>query len=147
MYLMLAEIKTHGRDLDNSQRDLLHIVNQLLRTTPWREQRDSGRFIAGHRQNVRNVYSIMSGRKAQVLCYGVHVLRMSGSTPDESERIAWDGKQVDSERLVRLLRFDLHPDSLRPMEHRSHKELVAEMPSLFSAADLAMSQASENGAA
>lgn len=135
MYLMLVEIKTYARDLDEPQRDLLHIVNQLLRTNPWKEQRAEGRFINGHRQNVRIVYSIMAGRKVPIHCYGVHKLRISGATPDESEWIAWDDKQITFDQLLKVLRYDLHPDSLRPMEHRSHKQTV-DMPVLFSLADL-----------
>lgn len=135
MYLMLVEIKAHGRDLDRSQRDLLHIVNQLLRTNAWREQRADGRFVAGHRQNARIVYSYAAGRRVRIQCYGVHKLRMSGATPDDSGWITWDDKPVDAGQVVELLRYDLHPDSLRPMEHRSHKRVV-DMPALFSLAEI-----------
>jgi len=135
MYLMLVEIKTHGRDLDKPQRDLLHIVNQLLRTNPWREQRDAGRFVVGHKQNVRIVYSVMAGVRTPIHCYGVHKLTLSGSTPGDSSSITWDDRPIDRVQLVKLLRYDLSPDSLRPLEHRSHKAVV-DMPTLFGVADL-----------
>lgn len=135
MYLMLVEIKTHGRDLDDSQRDLLHIINQLLRTNPWKEQRDEGRFVAGHRQNVRIVSSVIAGQLIRIHCYGVHKLRISGATPDASDRLTWDDKPIDAAQLTKLLRYDLHPDSLRPMEHRSHKRAL-DMPGLFNLAEL-----------
>jgi hypothetical protein len=127
---MLVEIKTNGRDLDDSQRDLLHIVNQLLRTTPWKDQRESGRFPVGHRQNVRNVYSSIARRRIQLLCYGVHKWRLSGSAPEDSEWMTWDDKPIETDQLVKLFRFDLSPDTLRAMEHRVHKRVVSR-PTLF----------------
>ncbi|WUI02082.1 hypothetical protein OHR68_09830 [Spirillospora sp. NBC_00431] len=129
-YLMLVEIKTHGRGLDSAQRDLLLLVNELLRTVPWREQRVVGRFVAGHRQNVRKVHAFIAGRTVQVHCYGVHKLRLSGTTPDDSEWITWDDKPIDAAQLSGVLRFDLSPDSLKPLEHRAHKRTMR-APSLF----------------
>lgn len=131
MYLMLLEIKTHGRDLDDDQRELLHIVNQLLRTVPWKEQREEGRFVAGHRQNVRHVYASLSGRKVAIHCFGVHKLILSGSTPGDSDRITWDDRPIDGSQLVKLLRFDLSPDTLRPVEHRRHKRAASLSAALF----------------
>lgn len=142
MYLMLIEIKTNARDLDEPQRDLLHIVNQLLRTNPWKEQRDNGQFVNGHQQNVRLVYSSMARRKVQVQCYGVHKLRLAGHVPNESDWITWDDKPVTAAQLMELLRYDLHPDSLLRMEHRSHKRSM-EMPGLFELADILTAQAEE----
>lgn len=133
MYLMLVEI--NARDLDKSQRDLLHIVNQLLRTKPWKEQRDRGRFVAGHEQNARIVYSVIAGRRVQIECYGVHKLRLSGATPDDSDWITWDDRPVDSAQLIKLLRYDLDPDSLANMDHRQHKR-KEDMPALFTLAEL-----------
>jgi hypothetical protein len=129
-YLMLVEIKTHGRVIESAQRDLLLLVNQLLRTVPWKEQRAVGRFLVGHQQNVRRVYAFIAGRTVQVHCYGVHKLRLSGSTPPDSEWITWDDKPIDADQLAKVLRFDLSPDTLRPLEHREHKRII-DMPSLF----------------
>lgn len=135
MYLMLVEIKSHGRGLETWQRDLLHVVNQLLRTNRWKERRDGGQFQPGHPQNARVIYSIIAGQKVQLQCYGVHILRLSGATPDVSDWIKWDDKPISREQLLLLLRYDLHPDSLRPMEHRSHKRTVS-MPALFGIAEM-----------
>lgn len=127
-YLMLIEIKTHGRNLDDSQRDLLHMVNQLLRTMPWKEQRHNGKFVPGHVQNYRDVYSFIARRRVQILCYGVHKLIVSGSTPADSEWMTWDDKPITSNQLWKLLRFGLSPDTLRPLEDRRHKRSVAMDP-------------------
>lgn len=131
-YLMLIEIKTHGKDLETPQRDLLHTVNQLLRTKPWKERRDNGRFVPGHSQNQRSVYSVMAGKVVQVLCYGVHKWILSGTVVSDSEWMTWDDKPIDDDQLIQLLRFDLSPDTLRPMEHRVHKR-VNDLPLLFPA--------------
>lgn len=120
-YLMFAEVKSHGVDLEDWQRDQLGIVNDLLRTNPWKEQRANGRLIAGHPQNVRIVKSLIAGKKIPVYCYGAHLLRFSGIDPASSEWIEWDRKRIDLDQLISLLRYDIHPDSLRPMEHRMHK--------------------------
>lgn len=129
-YLMLVEVKTHGRDLDDPQRDLMLIVNDLLRTKTWKDQRAAGLFVTGHLQNVRIVHSYIGKRWVQVHCFGAHLLRLSGSTPLTSDLITWDRKEITQEQLVQLLRFDLSPDSLRPMEHRTHKRSV-KAPTLF----------------
>lgn len=125
MYLMLVEIKTHGADISDTQRDLLHIVNQVLRSKPWSEDRDAGRFLPGHQQNIRShiVESWAARKKVQLMCYGVHKLQLSGADPDSSEHIRWDNKLIDVQTLLRLLRFELSPDSLRLMEDRSHKRV------------------------
>ena len=137
MYLMLVEMRTNGRNLkpDDPHRELLTIVNVLLRTNRWKETRDHGRFVAGHKQNARPVSVVIRGRLTPIHCYGVHLLRLSGPTPDLSEWITWDHKKITKDQLLSLLRYDLHPDSLNRMEHRSHKAVV-DMPALFGVADL-----------
>lgn len=130
-YLMLVEIKTHGKDLEKPQRDLLHTVNQLLRTKWWTEKRDNGRFVPGHSQNQREVYSVMADKVVQVLCFGVHKWILSGSVLSDSEWMTWDDKLIDGDQLLKLLRFDLSPDSLKPMEHREHKRMRANDLPLF----------------
>lgn len=127
-YLMSVEVKAFERDLTDSQRDTLHMINQLLRTTPWKEQRLDGRLISHHAQNVRVVHSTLNGRTVQLLCYGVHKLRLSHGTPDNSEWMTWDDKKITTDQLVGLLRFDLNPDSLRVLEHRHHKRTLRAVP-------------------
>jgi hypothetical protein len=140
MQLMLIEIKTHARDLNQPQRDLLHIVNQLLRTRPWKEQRADGRFVDGHDQNVRLIYSVIARKKVPIHCYGVHKLRISGATPDESEWMTWDDKKIGWDQLPAVLRFDLDPDSLRKMENRSHKR-ARDVPTLFELSEIVRGEA------
>jgi hypothetical protein len=132
-YLMTVEVKTHERRMPPSQSDTLTMVNDLLRTVPWKEQRESGKLAAGHRQNIRVVQSVFSGRRVQLLCYGIHVLRFSGAGPEDSDWMTWDGHQIGPEHLVKLLRFEIHPDSLQIMEHRHHKTGHRQQPLPYSA--------------
>jgi hypothetical protein len=136
MYIMLVEVKTHGRVLDDSQRELLGFVSELLRTKPFREQRINGRFAAGHRQNVRLIRSYSSGKRIPLYCYGVHVLQLSGSTPEDSKEITWDRRSITKEQLVGILRYDLDPDSLRKIEHHRPHKRKKDMEGLFDLAGL-----------
>ncbi len=131
-YLMSVEVKSFARDLKPSQRDTLAIINVLLRTMPWKEQRSNGRLISDHAQNVRTVYSHLNGRYIQILCYGIHKLRLSDGTPDDSKWMTWDDKPITTAQLVGLFRFDLNPDSLKKLEHRHHKFTPHRPEPLFS---------------
>lgn len=114
--IMDIEVKTMGADLSQSQRDTLHIRNQLMRNrrqTPTKELL----FQAG---NTPEVFSVIQGRKIVVRCYGVHLLRFSGLGPDDSEWMLWDTKPINSDTLTEILRFDLDPDTLKPIDLRNH---------------------------
>lgn len=132
-YIMQLELKTFCAKETPSQQDTLSIWNQINRTVAWKFQRQQGRFTKGHPQNVRliTVYSPLNGR-VQVLNYGKHTLRLSAATPEDSDWMTWDGKEIDTETLVQVLRFDRSPDSLRLNDHRRHKRVV-ESPGLFDA--------------
>lgn len=139
-YLMKIEVKTHGVDVTDAQRDTINAVDVLLRTKPFKEFRDSGQLAPGHKDNVRTVTSMFSGRPVQIICHGVHVLRMSGNTPGVSDSdpngwIEWDGRSITAKQLEKLLRYELDPDSLRPMEHRQHKR-QSEQSALFTRTDI-----------
>jgi hypothetical protein len=66
----------------------------------------------------------------QVFNYGISFLSFSGTSPDDSESIRWgrfnknepniSWKTIDEDTLVKLLRFDLHPDSLQKHPFRRH---------------------------
>jgi hypothetical protein len=122
--LMLCEVKTYWRDMDESQRDTMWNIDRLLRTKAWKDQRLSGMFAVGHLQNVRVVYGLRAGKPIVLHCYGVHKLRMDGPTPDASNRLEWDNKKISVEQLLQLLAFEISPDTFKPIEDRVHKRLV-----------------------
>jgi hypothetical protein len=68
-------------------------------------------------------------RGNQVFHHGVSVLSMSGTTPDNSERMRWGRfqescnltwKEINREQLDLLLLFELDPDRFTPRPHRRH---------------------------
>lgn len=126
--VMLVEVKTMGMPLSDAQTDLLHMVNQLTRNrrqTPTKELR----WQAG--SGPMRVYSTMNEREVYLRAYGMHVLTFSGLGPDDSETIMWDRTTINVEQLVALLRFDLDPDTLAPIDLRPHHVNVEPSMGLF----------------
>ena len=105
--LMMLEIKTRGGDLPKSQQDTLAKVN------------------------------LFRGKSGNIRHFGVSVVRLSDTTPDNSTIIQWGRftetmkiayRPIDIGILLGLLRFDLHPDNLEPKPFRRHhktKEIMA----------------------
>lgn len=125
-YLMKIEVKTNGAEVHSEQRDTITLVDNLLRTKPWKEHRIGGQLVPGHPQNVRNVFSRIAGRNIRAICHGVHILRMSGESPGVSDWITWDERPINATQLEKLFRYELDPDSLRVMEHREHKPISSQ---------------------
>lgn len=115
--LMLVEIKTMSAELTPAQIDTLYMVNQLMRNrreTPTKSlQHQTG-------SGVTSVFSTMRGRHVSLRAYGMHVLRFSGLGPEDSEEIVWDRTPITKDVLTSILRFDLDPDSLNPLDLRNH---------------------------
>ena len=132
--LMMLEIKTLGAKVTDAQRDTLHIVNQLMRNR--RETSTSNgqatRFQSGF--GVSTVRSLMARGDVRVRAYGVHVLTFSGLGPDDSDTTHWDKKEINLEQLTALLRFDLSPDTLAPLDlrrhHKTHENQTLELSGL-----------------
>jgi RNase P subunit RPR2 len=125
--IMLVEVKTHGKDIDASQADTLHFVNQLFRNRRKTPTTDMPRRQAdGY---VHTVRSQMLNRDVKLRAYGAHLLQLSDSAPDTSEWMRWDKRLIDCETLIQLLNFDLDPDKLTPIDLRSHHK-QAEFPLL-----------------
>jgi len=115
--LMLVEIKTMGARLSASQTETLYIANQLMRNrrqTPTKELKHQ----AGG--GVTKVWSIMNNTHVVLKAFGMHVLTFSGLGPEDSDWIKWDNRQIDEKVLTQLLRFDLDPDTLNPLDLKSH---------------------------
>ena len=110
--LMLVEIKTRMKRMDDAQRDTLRLVNAILR------------------EGDRAIYRNERGTKFRVRSFGVHCLRMSGDSPQNSVTMLWDDTPVRVEQLESLLLFALHPDSLAPDPLRNHHrpQLIPTLP-------------------
>jgi len=115
--LMLVEVKAMGKELSDPQRDLLLMVDQLTRNrrqTPTKELK----YQAG--TSISQIYSYMSNKTVTVRCFGIHLLTFSGLGPEDSKWIKWDKTLVDIDKLTSILKFDLDPDTLNPLDLRSH---------------------------
>lgn len=115
-FVMLVEVKEFGAEVSEYQRDTLHIINQLLRNRrntkhEWNAIDDGARLV--------ECYSVSSKSRVNVLCFGAHVLRMSGDgTFCHWNTIQWDNKPVSIEQLESILLFETDPDTLGQLDHR-----------------------------
>jgi hypothetical protein len=115
--LMMVEIKTWNAALSKAQQDTLHMANQVMRN---RRQTPTSKVQWQAGNSITKTYSVMANMEVNLRVYGVHVLRFSGLGPDDSDKIYWDEVLIDKEKLTGLLRFDIDPDTLRPLDLRSH---------------------------
>lgn len=116
--IMLVEIKTHGSDLTNAQRDTLLFVNEIMRNDRNTPTKKLPWYFGG--SSIRKVKSIIAGKEVILRTYGMHTLRFSGLGPDDSDTIFWDKKLINLDVLTSILRFDLDPFVLRPIDLRNH---------------------------
>lgn len=119
--IMLVEVKTHAKDLPFAQRDTLTLVDGLLRKASIRTD--------GRRQHVE-IEDTRLGKRAKrlVRCFGVHLLVLSGSRPDETNcSMRWDNRYFPlEEQLIELLTFRRDPDAPSKMlDTRRHHVLRA----------------------
>lgn len=117
--IMQVEVKTLGAPMRDSQRDSLHIHNQLIRN---RRETPTKRLKHQSGTAPMNVVSLMSREFVRVMHFGVHSLQFEGLGPQDSKWIKWDLKEVNEETLTKILRMDVDPDTLKPMSEvlRSH---------------------------
>jgi hypothetical protein len=115
-----------GKPTDH-QYVLKRSIDLVAKTRQPRTERRDGMFDEGHQQNIR----LVRDGAVIVQCYGAHMLRYSGVSPDQSEWIMWDDRPVDLATVDGLLTFKLDPDTLKPLEADTmHKPRVKE-PGLF----------------
>lgn len=93
--VMLIEQKAFNAAVGFAQRDTYRILDQML-------SRSNGVPVVTER-----------GIKAKAYYAGWHVLTLSGKTPQQSDRILWDGKQIPFRVLVGLLSFKFDPQFVK----------------------------------
>jgi hypothetical protein len=116
--IMFVEIKTRDADMTLAQRDTLGMLNQVLRNRKRNmhcERR--GRHLSDHTP-LASAYSHVRQGRVRLRMFGGHVLRFSGTCPSDSRSMTWDGKQINVHQLIALLRFDLDPDTIEPIDWR-----------------------------
>lgn len=130
--VMFIEAKTQWANVSPSQRDTLSMLSQVLRNRKDnRHQTKRGRHAGDHIPPC-SCYSHMLGREVRVRLFGGHLLRMSGDCPESSQSMTWDGEDIDTETLLRVLRFERDPDDIsKPIDWRrrwsSFNEIKAQL--------------------
>jgi len=103
---MEIEWKTRGGSLTDSQSDTYRKKHAMIQPS-----------LKWHGQHLVN--------------FGVTVVRLAGTTPDDSSWIKWGRfvrssvsemtwHDIDAEQLLRLMRFDVHPDTMNQHPFRRH---------------------------
>lgn len=128
--IMFIEVKTIGTEPRQTQQDTLHLLDQFLnnrRETP--TKRNAKRRLGSARNTA---YSVIAAGDVTVWAFGGYILQFEHTGPHDSGWIRWGPKrrEISEDQLAALLRFDLDPDTLAPLEIRSHH--ASAVPPLFS---------------
>lgn len=112
---MLVEVKTFGAEPTGPQREILFYHHQLLR----------------HKRKLKRIGNLPS---VSVWHYGVFVLRLRGTYPEEGIPMLWGQfdacgnlhwKDVSRVwQLKEILGFNWYPDTLEPLKLRRHHKLT-----------------------
>ncbi len=133
--LMFIEAKTFGAGLTLAQQDTLSLFNQVLRNRRRNIHREKqGRHATNH-VPLANAFSYVKRKNVRLKLFGGHLLQMSGVDPETSKWLLWDCKPITMPILLGLLRFDIDPDSLRPIDWRRRYSSFPRQPSLLEGID------------
>lgn len=128
-FMMFIEVKSMLAEPSDAQRDTLSALNQILRNRKENKHQEPRR--QSELAPVR-VHSKMLNRDVRLWLLGGHLLQFSGTCPDNSQTILWDGKPISAAQLVELLLFVRDPD--RPhlkMDYRRRYRQWTNAPTLF----------------
>ena len=116
--VMFVEVKTFGADVTPAQRDTLSMFSQVL------INRRRNRHAPRHGRHADDhiapavVTSLIQGGPVRLRLFGGHLLRLADADPVTSAWMRWNGAAITCDQLVSLLRFDLDPHTLRPIDWR-----------------------------
>ena len=122
--LFEIEVKTFNAEPTPSQRDTLHLKNQLLRNEALTPTKDAhNKYQVGI--ELRKVRSMMLKRDIRIWVRGVHLLQFSGAGPFDSEEIKWHGRPITLDQLTKIINCDLDPDDpSKKWDMRSHHNTI-----------------------
>lgn len=126
-FLMAIEVKTFGAEPDPAQRDTLNILGQVMRNR--KETPNKKNPYIQMNPILNEVWSTLSKKRIRIKLFGTHLLQFSGAGPEDSNYILWDRKKINIDQLIKLLKFKIDPDILRPLDLRIHHR--KEEPPLF----------------
>ena len=116
--MMFIEVKAMGAELSESQKDTLHSLNQVFTNRRSNRHRSKRGAHAENHTPVCKVKSLISGKMNSLWLLGGHFLQMEHIDPKSSKWLKWDKKEIDLDVLVKLLRFELDPHKLQPIDWR-----------------------------
>jgi hypothetical protein len=123
--LMFIEVKTFGAFPTAAQLDTLSLFSQVLRNRRTNIHRQKRGKHAEDHVPMAKAFSKIQNRDVCLKMYGGHLLQLSGDDPLNSESMTWDanpphwsGKTIDIDALRKILRFELDPDTLLPVDDR-----------------------------
>lgn len=114
---MEVEVKEYGAMPTQAQRSTLQLLSDYLKNTT-KNMFSSRGASDGMHGKPRKIYDRQFGRWVRVRHYGIHLLQFEKTSPDNSEWIKWDGVEITSDQFVSLLRFEIHPYTLKPLSAR-----------------------------
>lgn len=114
---MEVEVKEYGAFPTPAQRSTLQLLSDYLKNTIANVKSTRG-ASCDRSGKWRKIYDRTFGREVFVRHYGIHLLQFENTSPEDSSWIRWDGVEITGDQLVGLLRFDLHPYSLKPLSAR-----------------------------
>jgi hypothetical protein len=126
-FMMFVIPVLRGAEPSIERRAWKRSIDLVAKTRQPRVERKAGQFDEGHAQNIR----LVKDGDTVVQCYGAHILRMSGDAAESSDWLMWGDRPIDYDTLLKLLKFDLDPDTLNALEAETmHKPRMTD-PTLF----------------
>lgn len=118
-FYMVVEIKEYGAYPSPAQQSTFSILSSYLKNYVGNMHSRVGSTcdIAGKR---KKVWDPVFERYVSVRHYGFHLLQFEKTSPEDSEWIKWNKKTITEDQLVQLLRFEIHPFTLMPVDARDH---------------------------
>lgn len=112
--IQAIEIKIHGGMPDKFQQQTKFFEHQLL-------------------NQKRRLRCSLEGDRKIVWHFGYHILSIPGAVPVDGSMVTWVsftptgtlmGRTIPTSDLVRLLKFELRPDTLEPLKLRRHHKIA-----------------------
>jgi len=106
---------------------------QVFNEIEWKTR--GGNLTASQEDTYRKKHAMilpcLKWQGQELVNFGVTVVRLSDTTPDDSEWIKWgrfirgkqtgmDWKDITVQQLLKLMRFDMHPDTFNAKPFRRH---------------------------
>lgn len=119
--IMFVEVKTRSAEVTRSQRDFLHVVNQLMsnrQDTPTKKEP----FFTS--KKTRKVWSSYLNKVVSLRAYGAFVLTFENVGPKDSSWMKWNKRVIDENQLTSLLSFKIDPVTFEEIDLRSHHRTI-----------------------